>query len=297
MTRRQPTDESATPATLSRLALAGANRLRQQSPTLACVPKLVLARRLRLLVEAALEGATAAEPRPVEERLAAIDPDPEPAHRRLPDLVLEVFEAERLLEEVIVAEGGPEALLGERWSALRGELQLLARHAAEQLDGGDEGSRTRERRVEALLDALPEAILLVDADDRVRYANTRVREAYGLDPATAAGRSLADVLTLPQLLLRLEDRDAFLETTLALLADRSETLEDVFRDGDGSTFLRRCVPAGEGGEFGRAVITTNVTRLRERNRAASAPPGGDAALPRGYELARPRLRVVLGGRA
>ncbi len=61
------------------------------------------------------------------------------------------------------------------------------------------------------------------------------------------GRSLADVLTEPGLLLRLEDTEAFLDATLRLLDSDTEPYEDVFRQANGSAFVRRSLPAGGDG--------------------------------------------------
>lgn len=150
----------------------------------------------------------------------------------------------------------------------------------------------------ALLEELPQAVMLVDGNERVRYANGRVCDAYGLDSAGIVGRSLADVFTVPELLLRLDDPGLFLDATHRMLADRAEPHEDVFHDVDGATFLRRSAPAGEGGCLGRLVITTNVTRLRERNRAFSEARDEESEEPRREreQETRPRLTLVHGGR-
>jgi PAS domain S-box-containing protein len=155
------------------------------------------------------------------------------------------------------------------------------------------------RRVGDLLEALPEAILLVDEDERVYYANGRVREAYGVEPARMVGRSLADVLTEPGLLLGLDDPEAFLDATLRLLDTDDEPYEDIFRRTDGSAFVRRSLPArGDG----RLIVTTNVTRVRQRNQEVEEAHmrGLDALALRVAQIAGThgpsRFRLLQGGR-
>jgi len=285
-------------ARLNRLALAAAARLRGESPALARVPKLVLARRLAGLVEAALEasaGSSRASAEALAASVAAYDPGLDQA-----DFVLELLETEFLLEELVVAEEGPEFLQGARWDAVRAELRRLVRQVAGHVELATGEQAGCSPWLAALLEEVPEAVMLVDGNERVRYANGRVCDAYGLDPGGIVGRSLADVFTVPELLLRLDDPGLFLDATHRMLADRGELHEDVFHDVDGATFLRRSAPAGEGACLGRLVITTNVTRLRERNRAFSEARGEEEAeearrREREQET-RPRLTLVRGGR-
>ncbi|MCC6223684.1 MAG: PAS domain-containing protein [Thermoleophilia bacterium] len=141
--------------------------------------------------------------------------------------------------------------------------------------------------VSGVLDELPEAIVVIDADERVAYANDRIRDPYGVGPADAIGRPLAEILTLPEFVLRIENRQGFLEAALTALDAPGERHEHLFRCTDGSTYLQRLVPA-TAPTRGRLVITANVTGLRARNRqlevgAAEAPPR------------RPALRLLRGG--
>jgi PAS domain S-box-containing protein len=211
------------------------------------------------------------------------------------DLFLELLEAERLLEELIEAEEG--APLDEaRRLAMRRHLRLAAGELA-RVSVPTELPPPVDHRVAALLEELPEAIMLVDEEDRVRYANGRVREVYGLEPAGATGRNLADVMTAPGVLLRVDDPSAFVEATLRLLRRSGEPCEDLFRHRDGPSFLRRSAPVGNAGRFGRLLITTNVTALRERNRCLGGQTEpAPSSLSDDTRQARPHLRLVAGGR-
>jgi PAS domain S-box-containing protein len=161
--------------------------------------------------------------------------------------------------------------------------------------GGEPQPLTR-----AALEQLPEAVLLIDEQDRVLYANRRVRDVYGVEPVAILGRDVAEVLATPGLLLGMEDPDAYLDGTLRLLGERNEPCEDVFRHAGGTTFFRRSAPVGENGRLGRVVTTTNVTGLRARNRSfdpiETEPSPGIWPRAEGW-YGRPQLRLVRGGRA
>jgi PAS domain-containing protein len=275
-------------ALLTQLTIAAVRQLRRESAAWAAQPEMVVAGRLKWLAETALHGLDGRGGN------AAAAPPPAPPGLAPADLFLELLEAERLLEELGSGEGSP-ALDEERRRSLRSELRRAAQSAA---PAADPAPVPADRRVMALLEELPEAILLVDEDDCVRYANARVRDVFGLEPAASTGRNLADVMAAPGVLLRIDDPNAFLEATLNLLRRRGEPCEDIFRHVDGPTFLRRTVPVGERGALGRLVITTNVTALRTRNRnIGDELRAADWNAPASPTAERPRLRLVSGGRA
>jgi PAS domain-containing protein len=212
------------------------------------------------------------------------------------ELVHALLEAEQLLDRLVFDEAGTAPPDPAQWRVFREGLRDVMRFLSERLTPVD--AERERRRLTGLLEVLPEAILLVDADERVSYANCQVRDAYGVDPASIVGRSLADVLTEPALLLRLENAEEFLDATLRLLDSSDEPYEDVFRQIDGSAFVRRSLPAGPDG---RLVLTTNVTRLRRRNQeverqetaSCDQPPFGPS-LRRGTSSG---LRLLQGGRS
>ncbi len=142
-----------------------------------------------------------------------------------------------------------------------------------------------------VLEELPEAILVVDGDERVIHANGRVRDPYGVEPSEIVGRPLAELLTLPGFLLRVGERHRFLEAVLAALDAPAERHEHLFRCADGCTYLQRLVPVAPPGS-GRLVITANVTRLKARNRRLEAGAADALSPPR-----RPALRLIRGGRS
>lgn len=148
----------------------------------------------------------------------------------------------------------------------------------------------RPMLLSGVLEELPEAILIVDGDERVTLANGRVRDPYGVGPSEIVGRPLAELLTLPDFLLRVEERQRFLEAVLAALDAPAERHEHLFRCADGSTYLQRLVPAPPP-ESGRLVITANVTGLRVRNRSLETGASDDLRPP-----PRPALRLIRGGR-
>lgn len=147
----------------------------------------------------------------------------------------------------------------------------------------------RAALLSGVLDELPEAIVVVGADERVACANARIRDPYGIGPADAVGRPLAELLTLPDFVLRIENRQGFLEAVLAALDAPGERHEHLFRCTDGSTYLQRLVPAPAPAR-GRLVITANVTGLRARNRLLEVGGAEAPSPPR-----RPALRLLRGG--
>lgn len=283
------------PAALSALSLEAARALAAASPGFSRAPQLVLARQLGMLVEAAFELAGSSPVRAPAAILETVASAWLASGIRPAELVHALLEAEQVLDRLVLDAAGVAGPDPERWCALRKGLRDVVRFLSERLTPLD--AERERRRLTGLLEALPEAILLVDGDERVSYANGQVREAYGVEPASIVGRSLADVLTEPALLLRLEDAEGFLDATLRLLDSSDEPYEDVFRQVDGSAFVRRSLPAGQDG---RVVLTTNVTRVRLRNqeieRREAAPR--EQALPwpaKGRRISS-GLQLLQGGR-
>lgn len=284
----EPEPPARRSARIAHLALLAARRLQEESAAWRAQPELVLAGRLRRMAESVLPGLGKRDGDAPALTCPAL-PGLEPA-----DLLLELLEVERLLEALLETEADG-SIDESRRLAIRRELRRAAVELA-RTSTRAELPPPVDHRVTALLEELPEAIMLVDEEDRVRYANGRVRDVYGLEPAAAVGRSLADVMTAPGVLLRVDDPSAFVEATLRLLRQGRTPCEDLFRHREGPSFLRRSVPVGNAGRFGRLMITTNVTALRERNRGLALQAGPDRTSPSpDLPDERPRLRLVAGG--
>lgn len=282
------------PANLRARSLDAARALATQSSGFSRTPRLVLARQLVMLVQAAVELSGSTTVRSSDAILEPLTSSWLASDIRPAELVHALLEAEELLDALVFDEAGLAAPDPERWRALRKGLRDVVRILSGRLTPL-EAERER-RRLTDVLEALPEAILLVDGDERVSYANSSVRDAYGVEPASMVGRSLADVLTEPALLLHLEDTEAFLDATLRLLDADTEPYEDVFRQANGSAFVRRSLPAGENG---RVLVTTNVTRLRRRNQDVeqrlARPPEPAPSGPLERRQGSRRLQLLQGG--
>ncbi|NUP98709.1 MAG: PAS domain-containing protein [Armatimonadetes bacterium] len=117
----------------------------------------------------------------------------------------------------------------------------------------------QRRELEAVLDSMAEAVLAVDADDRVLWLNPAAAELFGLDPSAAQGRTIHELIRNTELQrfvaralaspepvegdLVLEDREErFLQATGARLFDREQRV------------------------VGVVVVLNNVTRLRRLER-------------------------------
>jgi PAS domain-containing protein len=268
--------------------LAAVRRVRAASPGHRVEPELAHATRFRSFLQAILDSADAGTRRPLEEHLAQTVPTLARRGLTAAELRLEVAEAERVLLELAADdEGQPDRMHRARRLLPLAERMLVARVQARRRESRDED----ELRLTALIDALPEAIVLTDADGRVQLANEKARDMYAL--LDTAGRPLDEILTGKPLLARLADPDGYLEATRALLSDNREASEDLFRDEDDRSYVRRSIPVGEGGNSGRVLITTSVTAVRERQTelpATADPPPPVIELRPGL----PRLTLVAG---
>jgi PAS domain-containing protein len=270
------------------LVLASVRRVREASPRHRVEPELAHATRFRDFLQAILDSADAGSLRPLEAHLEQTIPLL--ARRGLvpSELRLELAEAERALEQLAATDGWPR----DRSERSRRALRLAERMLVAGVQARRRESRSEDHlRLTTLLDALPEAIVLADADGRVQLANEKAREIYALPDA--AGRPLQEVLTGKPLLARLADPDGYLEATGELLSDGFAQREDLFRDDEDRSYVRRWIPVGDGGSAGRVVITTGVEDLRERKPeapATAAPPA--SAIP--LRAGRPRLTLVAG---
>ena len=268
--------------------LAAVRRVRVASPGHRVEPELAHATRFRSFVQAILDSADAGTRRPLEEHLAQTVPALARRGLTAAELRLEVAEAERVLLEL----GAADEAQPDRMQRARRMLPLAERMLVAGVQARRRGSRNEdELRLTALLDALPEAIVLADADGRVQLANAKARDMYAL--LDTAGRPLDEILTGKPLLARLADPDDYLEATQTLLSDNLEAREDLFRDEEDRSYVRRSIPVGEGGSSGRVLITTSVTAMRERQ--AELPATADPAPPV-IELrpGLPRLTLVAG---
>jgi PAS domain-containing protein len=269
------------------LLLAAVRRVRAASGSHREEPELAHAARFRSFLEAVLDSAETGTRRPLEKHLERTIPALARRGLTAAQLRLEVDEAEHVLAELSAPEGAP--------ARLQRALSML-RLAERMLVAGVQNRRRESRhddelRLATVLDALPEAIVLADAEGRVQLANARARAMYALlDPA---GRPLDEILAGKSLLARLADPDAYLDATRLLLHDNLEPREDLFRDEDENAYVRRSIPVGEGGSSGRVVITTSVSEVR--GRSSGLPPVADPPLPAiEPSPSLPRLRLVVG---
>lgn len=268
--------------------LAAVRRVREERPSHQEEPELVHATRFRSFLQAILDSADTGTRRPLEEHLAQTVPALARRGFTPAELRLEIAEVERVLVELSAAdEAQPNRLHRARRMLRLAERMLVAAVQARRRESRGED----ELRLTALLDALPEAIVLADADGRVQLANEKARAMYAL--LDTAGRPVDEILTGKPLLARLADPDAYLDATRILLSDSLESREDLFRDEEDRSYVRRSIPVGEGGSSGRVLIATSVTEVRERRAelpATDDPPPPVIELHRGL----PRLRLVAG---
>ena len=110
-----------------------------------------------------------------------------------------------------------------------------------------------------VLDALPDPVVVVDAEDRVRTANRAVREVFGLDPEVLVDRALAETL------FDVAHREAYV-ASLARLADGgdAETGRLVVAHADGSSVpVSATFRRADGAEGDLVVVTLRDARQAE----------------------------------
>jgi signal transduction histidine kinase len=119
------------------------------------------------------------------------------------------------------------------------------------------------------LEALPHAILVVDADGRLVFANPTLWREAGADPARfPPGTSLADILRLLAFRGLLGPGDPAELARLALAQDRGATLRQYRRTADGSRVAEVISTPLPGGGF--ALCSVDITPLQRAEAAARA---------------------------
>lgn len=124
--------------------------------------------RLGRLMRAHAQGAQIAVPTHGDDEIGEMS-------RSLAHLIREIDVRETRLREY---QGGLERLVVERTAALRQTNEVLAAEVAERARAV-EGMRRERQRVYELLDGLPAAVCLVDADGTVEFTNRCFRKWFG----------------------------------------------------------------------------------------------------------------------
>lgn len=128
--------------------------------------------------------------------------------------------------------------------------------------------------IEAIYQASPDGILLVDAEGTIISHNQRLFEVLRVDPEAISGKRDASLVGVPDRLLlaraleTVKDREAFLEHVEALYANPA--LEDVCQveQKDGRTLERhsKALWASDGRYFGRVWFFRDITAQKDAER-------------------------------
>ena len=154
------------------------------------------------------------------------------------------------------------------------ETDISARKAAEaRLQEAERAAREARERLEAAVEALPDAFVFFDADDRLVICNERYRQFYPRSgDAMVPGARFEDILRAG--LARGEYADAagreedWLAARLAAHRRPELTLEQRLADGRWLRVLERMTP--EGGRVGLRVDITELKRQQQALEAANA---------------------------
>jgi PAS domain-containing protein len=251
--RRANVGEPAAAARPQTLALDAAPCLGERYTSGEHERKLV-ARRLQLLIDLTREAAESGDLDELDQYLDGIASAGAQGGFCDADFFLASAETRRALLDSRVINGS-HAGLYSYWQTLRHAEDYFLRRVAAHLETQ---RRPEDRPTIALLEQLPQALILIDEDARIHYANSRIKPLFGLRPRDATGRSLFD-LAKPRLLSLLVDPSAFITATARIVTSPSETHEDVFQLQNGSTYIRRSLPLKPEGLLRNLITVTDLT--------------------------------------
>jgi PAS domain-containing protein len=252
--RRGRVHEQADADTTEGLARSAARRLCSKYGSDKYEPKLVIARRLEVLIDLTLEAVESGYLGSLEQYLDGIVSAGAQGGFCDADFFLASAETRRALMDGRAIHGRHTALYSY-WRVLRHAEDYFLRRVAAHLEAQ---RPAEELRTIALLEELPQALVLIDEEARIQYANARIKPLFGLRPREATGRHLLE-LTKPRLLSLLVDPTAFLAGTARILTVPNKAHEDVFRLQNGSTYLRRSLPLKPDGWLRNLIIVTDLT--------------------------------------
>ncbi len=112
----------------------------------------------------------------------------------------------------------------------------------------------------AALQVVPDAILITDASERVRFANGAFRRMWRIETSTSEDVALADVL--PVLGTHFEDSESFIAGFLAIARDSARESFDLLQLSDGRWIERASHVHRAGHDWFRTWRFTDVTELR-----------------------------------
>ncbi len=137
-----------------------------------------------------------------------------------------------------------------------GQLARTLNRTKERLEMTISGLTSQRNQREAILSSMVEGLIAVDGQDRILLVNSACRAVLGIGSTEEQGRSLLEVVRLPQLV-------SFIES----VRNASQPLgaELVMRDPRPRYLELHGAPLrlGEGGAVGAVVVFNDVTRLRK----------------------------------
>jgi two-component system, OmpR family, phosphate regulon sensor histidine kinase PhoR len=136
-----------------------------------------------------------------------------------------------------------------------GALARTINEMAAQLEERLRVTTAQRNELEAMLTGMVEAVLVVDADDRVVRMNRAAGALFGLDPEAARGKTLYRVIRNPELanlVGRTLSSPGVVEAEIALRTDVERTLQ-----AHGTT-----LPDERGRPAGALVVLNDVTRMK-----------------------------------
>jgi two-component system, OmpR family, phosphate regulon sensor histidine kinase PhoR len=147
-------------------------------------------------------------------------------------LAHDAWQARRLLAWLRHAEGAPPALPGE-WGEIGYRVDRQLRERAQREAAG----QARLAQFLAAIDASPNGVLLLDADDGIDWCNRVAADHLGIDPQRDLGQRLTHLVRLPAFVAYLQQRPPGGPVTIASPDGRGSLLVQARAFGDNQTLL------------------------------------------------------------
>ena len=160
-----------------------------------------------------------------------------------------------------------------------GELSRTVDHVREELSRQIRGIDQVRRDLQSMLETIPEAVIAIDAEQRVLFANASTYRLFGLPPHDISGQKLWEILRQPGL------QDAVSLTFAG--QEQTSTEFEIRHPPRVLSFRGRSLTVGSG--RGIIIVLHDVTELRrlephasgflrQRLSRAQDPPRGDQGL-------------------
>jgi two-component system phosphate regulon sensor histidine kinase PhoR len=118
---------------------------------------------------------------------------------------LDALRAERLLQWLRRSQIQPQAQSAPRDTGFWGEVGYRVERSLRQREQQTSLERDRLRQFLEAIEASPNGVLLLDADERIEWCNARAADHFGLDPERDEGQIVTNLLRAPAFVRHLQE--------------------------------------------------------------------------------------------